>query len=133
MQDPTIVWNIARKQSAFKVKRNGITRSQDLLNATGRFLRDDGLFAPEKSQPVSFVRGVVKDGDKRKNVLVICERRKNGTLIKTPSCKTNAKSKQKSVQKQTGKNRFIHYAALKAWKVVRSLGRIAAKKSEQSN
>eukprot|EP00009_Paramoeba_aestuarina_P008131 CAMPEP_0201520710 /NCGR_PEP_ID=MMETSP0161_2-20130828/12219_1 /ASSEMBLY_ACC=CAM_ASM_000251 /TAXON_ID=180227 /ORGANISM="Neoparamoeba aestuarina, Strain SoJaBio B1-5/56/2" /LENGTH=128 /DNA_ID=CAMNT_0047919179 /DNA_START=38 /DNA_END=424 /DNA_ORIENTATION=+ len=53
-QDPSVIFNIAKKHSAFRLKRNGIIRSIDKLNASGEFTREDGIFASAKTTPISF-------------------------------------------------------------------------------
>ena len=126
-QDPSVLWNIAKTSSSFRVQRYGVVRSQDKLNATGNFRRDDGIFAPRKNQPVSYQRGTVKVGAgkdaKTKNVIVQYTRSSTDRLRKSIVATTNGKALAKGVRKLKKIGRVAPFAAIRAKRVAASLGR----------
>eukprot|EP00759_Apiculatamorpha_spiralis_P039148 PhF_6_TR38046/c0_g1_i1/m.56771 len=122
-QDPSIVWNIARRSGNFVLRRNGITRSQDKLNVTGRLRRDDGIFAPANVKPISFERGTVKVKDQTRQVIVSYSRNKAGRTRRTLIGSSNGKAVAKAIRNRKNGGRLAPFAAVRAGRVARSIGR----------
>eukprot|EP00760_Papus_ankaliazontas_P010694 PhM_4_TR1440/c0_g2_i1/m.63241 len=127
-QQPAVLWAIANKSSSFLVRRNGIVRSQDRLNVTGQWRKDDGTFAPANVQPVSFTRGSVKAGDKHTPVVVAYTRGKNGVARSFLMKSSNPKAVAKKVQNRKNAGRFAPFAAVRAGRVAKSLSRARSTK-----
>jgi len=122
-QDPSVIWNIARNNSSFKIKRYGVVRSQDKLNVTGTYRRDDGIFAPASVSPVSFARSTVTVKDKKRPVVIRYSRNANNRLRKDVVASTNGKAQAKGVRKLKKIGRLGFAAAIRASRAARAVGR----------
>ncbi|KNH07041.1 hypothetical protein XU18_2218 [Perkinsela sp. CCAP 1560/4] len=126
-QDPSVIYNIAKKHSAFRLKRYGVVRSIDKLNATGCFRKDDGLFAPMKNTPVSFEPVQVKKtgaSDDSTSVVTMAHMRgAQGQVRSFLITKKNANKVAKNISKRKQGGRMAAAQALRAKKVVRSTTR----------
>ena len=120
-QDPAVLWNVVRKNSSFKVKRNGVVRSRDSLSSTGKFLREDGLFASPQTKPIAFRPGYQYMKKERKIIVLVSERDENGRVVQTPLSKINPTTIERLVRLSTRRGRHAQHSIAKGKKLVRAI------------
>ena len=136
-QDPSVVFSIAKKHSAFCIKRNGVVRSIDKLNASGSFAKDDGVFAPSNLHPISFepvkIKAVSADGAESVSTTTTLAHTRNaqGQIRSFLVSKKNAKSFAKKVGQRKNAGRKASVQAARARRVIRSTTRALSLKKQE--